>query len=201
MQKPPKSTPVAFRIELREVKPLIWRRIVVSNQSTLATFHKYLQWVMGWEDSHAHEFQIGDRIVGPEWWLREIELGGTELAIADERRVSVAAVVNALGVGGCFGYRYDMGDGWNHSVTIEEVPPTLAHDEFEMPICTAGENACPPEDVGGPPGYQYFLECIGNTNDPDRTKMLRWVGGVFDARGFDLNRINREWRGRRKRQH
>jgi hypothetical protein len=24
--------------------------------------------------------------------------------------------------------------------------------------------------------------------------VIRWVGGVFDPKGFDLNRLNREWR-------
>lgn len=28
--------------------------------------------------------------------------------------------------------------------------------------------------------------------------MARWIGGVFDPKGFDLNRINREWKGARR---
>ena len=26
--------------------------------------------------------------------------------------------------------------------------------------------------------------------------MVRWVGGVFDPKGFDLNRLNRDFRAR-----
>jgi hypothetical protein len=65
--------PVGLRIELKHVKPVVWRRIVVSNQWTLASLHNYVPWVVGWQDSHAHEFHIGSRVVAPEWWIREME--------------------------------------------------------------------------------------------------------------------------------
>ena len=66
--------PIALRVELHEVTPLVWRRVLVSNQWTLASLHGYLQWVMGWTDSHAHEFEVGDGIVAPEWWIDEVGL-------------------------------------------------------------------------------------------------------------------------------
>ncbi len=56
---PPKPQPVALRIELLDIAPLIWRRVLVSNQWTLGSLHNYLQWVMGWMDTHAHEFDVG----------------------------------------------------------------------------------------------------------------------------------------------
>jgi hypothetical protein len=56
---PPKPQPIGFRVELRDIEPLIWRRIVVSDQWTLAGVHHFVQWVMGWWDSHAHEFHVG----------------------------------------------------------------------------------------------------------------------------------------------
>ncbi len=34
--------------------------------------------------------------------------------------------------------------------------------------------------------------------DAEYADTLRWTGGVFDPKGFDLNRLNRDWRpGRR----
>jgi hypothetical protein len=29
--------------------------------------------------------------------------------------------------------------------------------------------------------------------------MVRWIGGVFDPKGFDLNRLNRDWKAARAR--
>jgi hypothetical protein len=191
---PQKPKPVALRIELLDVTPLIWRRIVVSNQWTLASLHHYVQWVMGWWDSHAHEFHVGTRVVAPEWWISEVELDSDTSHYQDERRVSVAAVARELGVSGQFEYHYDMGDGWRHRIVVEAAPLLWTKYELPVPACAAGENACPPEDVGGPHGYERFLSIIGNPKDDEFADTLRWTRGAFDSKGFDLNRINRDWR-------
>ena len=194
----PKPSPVALRIELLKIEPLIWRRIVVSNRWTFAALHNYLQWVMGWRDSHAHEFRAGDRIIAPQWWIQEIEVDREVGSYDDERRTSLASIVRELGIAGQFEYHYDMGDGWVHRITIETVPSAWSEYELSMPMCTAGENACPPEDVGGPHGYQHFLECLADPTNPEYVDTLQWTDGIFDPKGFDLNRLNRDWRpGRR----
>ena len=196
----PRPKPVALRIELLDIEPLIWRRMLVSNQWTLASLHNYLQWIMGWMDTHAHEFQVGAGVVAPDWWIHEIGLDSNTTNYRDERRVSVAAVATELGIGGEVEYRYDMGDGWRHRIVIESPPRSWADNELPLlPACLAGENACPPEDVGGPPGYALFLEIIGDRDHEQHEDMARWIGGVFDPKGFDLNRINREWKGSKRR--
>ena len=100
MATPPTPKIVALRIELQEVVPLVWRRVLVAEQWTLASLHHYLQWVLGWTDSHAHEFEVGDGLIAPDWWIQEA--GSEEEAgrYRDERRVSVAAVVSELGIRG-----------------------------------------------------------------------------------------------------
>ena len=64
------STVYQLRIELRGVKPKVWRRIVVSGSLTLAKLHRVIQAAMGWSDSHLHEFVIDRQRYGqsdPEW--------------------------------------------------------------------------------------------------------------------------------------
>jgi hypothetical protein len=117
----------------------------------------------------------------------------------DERRVSVAAVVSESGPRGVFEYRYDMGDDWRHRIVIESLPRSAATQELPLPICLAGENACPPDDVGGAPGYEQFLQILGDGRHEQHEDMVRWIGGVFDPKGFDLNRINRDFKGAKKR--
>lgn len=192
MPTPPRPQPVALRVELLDVAPLVWRRVLVSNQWTLASLHSYLQWIMGWTDSHAHEFQVGASVVAPDWWIHEVGLDSDIANYRDERRVSVAAVVSELGARGEFEYHYDMGDGWRHRIVIESTPPLRATQDLPLPICLTGENACPPDDVGGPSGYALFLEILGDRKHEQHEDMVRWIGGVFDPKGFDLNRINRD---------
>ena len=48
-------------------------------------------------------------------------------------------------------YEYDFGDGWQHSVILEQV---LTREKgVKYPRCIDGKRACPPEDCGGVHGY------------------------------------------------
>lgn len=189
-----KSSPIALRIELLDIEPMIWRRIFVSNVWTFATLHNYLQWVMGWQDSHPHEFRIADHCIAPDWWIAEISGDHRFKTYEDEKRSPIAGVVRELGIGGELTYHYDMGDDWVHRIVIESPPPRWIDLELRSPQCLAGENACPPEDVGGPDGYQHFLECLADASNKEHADMLEWIGGAFDPKGFDLNRLNRDWK-------
>jgi Plasmid pRiA4b ORF-3-like protein len=151
----------------------------------------------GWTDSHAHEFEVGDGLVAPDWWIQEAGSEQEASRYRDERCVSMAAVVSQIGLRGEFMYRYDMGDGWEHRIVIES-PPASTPDNPRLPVCIAGENACPPEDVGGPHGYEMFLEILGDRDHEQYEDTVRWAGGVFDPKGFDLNRLNRDWKGARR---
>lgn len=135
MTATPRPKPVALRVELLDVEPLIWRRILVSNQWTLASLHGYLQWVLGWTDSHAHEFHVGDLIVAPDWWIAESASYEDTANYRDERRFSVAAAMKELGARGEFEYHYDMGDGWRHRIVFEDAPPHWANNELPLPAC------------------------------------------------------------------
>jgi hypothetical protein len=57
-------------------------------------------------------------------------------------------------------------------------------------LCLAGENACPPEDVGGIPGYYEFLEAISDPNHEEHQQYLEWYDGYFDPSQFDLHITN-----------
>src|SRR5256885_8126009 len=48
-------------------------------------------------------------------------------------------------------YEYDFGDSWEHLVKLER--RTRGGEQDHVPQCLAGENAAPPEDSRGIPGY------------------------------------------------
>lgn len=88
-----------------------------------------------------------------------------------------------------FDYSYDFGDGWDHRITVEErLPVQEGHNDW--PMCLAGENACPPEDVGGPPGYMEFLQAMRDPKHEQHTDYWRWWGGPFDPHAFSINAVN-----------
>lgn len=178
LRKP--ATLLQLRIELDGVSPPVWRSVLVPESISLDRLHEVFQIAMGWEDSHLHEFIIGKaryRIPDPDF----DEPG----SVIPEKGVPLA---KALGTGKRFQYCYDFGDGWEHTVTVEE--RGVAADLPTQARCLAGENACPPEDVGAPPGYAEFLRAIANPRHKRRKAMLEWCGGGFDAVAFDLGGVD-----------
>lgn len=55
-----------------------------------------------------------------------------------------------------FLYEYDMGDWWQHDIRLEQTLPLDPKKRY--PVCTKGDGDCPPEDCGGPIGFQNLLE-------------------------------------------
>lgn len=64
--KPPASLMQVyqFQISLQDIEPPIWRRFQVSDDTTLGTLHEIVQFIMGWEDAHMHEFVYGNAHYG-----------------------------------------------------------------------------------------------------------------------------------------
>ena len=49
---------VQLRVVLRGVSPLIWRRLAIGVDATLADLHEVLQVPFGWSNEHLHRFRI-----------------------------------------------------------------------------------------------------------------------------------------------
>jgi hypothetical protein len=181
-RSPPARAPIfQLKVTLEGVKPPVWRRLLVPADIPLHTLHAVLQEAMGWTDSHMHQFSLRDRRFGAP--LDDSVLG--EPGMEDERKVRLQELV---GLGQSLRYEYDFGDGWLHSVLVEQ---QLEPDpRFTYPSCTGGARACPPEDCGGPLGYARLLKILKDSSHPEHDDTVTWLGGVFDPNGFDLNSVN-----------
>jgi Plasmid pRiA4b ORF-3-like protein len=174
-----------IKVCLRGSQPNIWRRVQVKSDITLAKLHRILQCVMGWEDAHLHQFVIqGQRYGVPDQDRRDSR------KTKDERKYELREI--AAATNGQFVYRYDFGDDWHHTLEVEKTLPP--EKSVRYPVCLAGGCACPPEDVGGIPGYENFLEAIADPKHPEHDELLEWIGGSFDPEAFNLNEVNRHLR-------
>jgi pRiA4b ORF-3-like protein len=43
---------------LAGISPMIWRRLVISSETSIAHLHKYIQIAFDWSDEHLHSFRI-----------------------------------------------------------------------------------------------------------------------------------------------
>lgn len=149
-----------LRVELKGVKPAVWRRIAVPGTVKLSKLHHILLAAMGWQGGHLHEFIFADAMYGQA--EEEMEPG-----VEDESRVSL---IKATAASTSFTWVYDYGDYWEHKVKVERIV------DLGVPLATAmcitGRNACPPEDVGGVPGYAEFLDAIRDLANPEHQTML-----------------------------
>jgi hypothetical protein len=171
-----------LKITLIDIEPPIWRRIQVPGSIRLCHLHSALQVVMGWTDSHLHQFEKD----GKYWGVPEYD-EFNELDLIDESKTQLAKVLKAEGESMI--YVYDFGDDWRHEVVLEKI--TLVNDVVKTPICFNGARRCPPEDVGGVSGYQEFLEVIFDPNHEEYEHLVGWAGGPFQAEEFDVKAVNK----------
>jgi len=101
-----------LNIVLREVKPTVWRRVLVRSDTSIALLHQVVQVAMGWEDAHLHKFRIHGRDYGTSYE------GGIVFG-TDPQEIRLDGF--KLRVGKRFRYEYDFGDFWEHDLRLERV--------------------------------------------------------------------------------
>jgi hypothetical protein len=163
-----------LHVRLVDIEPPIWRHVLAPSHLNLEELHHVLQAAMGWLDSHLRGFRIGDR----SYSLPDPDGNADH---ADERE----RTLDELPGGAVFRYDYDFGDDWEHEILVEEVTEIDA----DFPLCAAGARACPPEDSGGPGGYDHLLAALRDPTHPEHQEMREW-GGSFDPEAFSLQATN-----------
>jgi hypothetical protein len=153
-----------LRVTMSEVEPAVLRVLDVPAGVLLPELHDILQVVVGWSDSHLHQF-VADGVA----------YGMPDTDAFDDERDETGVPLRALP--GHFSYLYDFGDGWEHEVEVIGAGG-------ERPGVVAGEGACPPEDVGGPYGYADFRKVLADPGHPEHDDLRGWAGNWHDS--FDL---------------
>jgi len=170
-----------LRIELKDIEPLIWRRVAVRTSINLRAVHSVIQAAMGWLNCHLWEFAADGCKYGihlpddPDWNKR----------ITDAAKTKISALLST-GVRE-MGYVYDMGDNWQHRIIVEKLKAAEAGAFY--PQFLGGERRCPPEDCGGFPGYYEFLDNIASKQNKKRKAALDWYGAAYDPDEIDAQKI------------
>ncbi len=177
-----------LKISLNNIKPPIWRRILIPANSNFWALHVAIQDAFGWIGYHLHQFIIGpirDRNVtiismpNPEYdpSVRENELDEVQTKIyqhiSEEQKTAK--------------YIYDFGDDWVHQIKLEKIIPF--DDSAHYPQLVKGKRACPPEDSGGPYNYQQNIEILKDKDHEYHQETLERFGvdsyDELDLESFD----------------
>jgi pRiA4b ORF-3-like protein len=172
-----------LRVVLMDIEPPIWRRFIVSDLVNLHSLHEILQTIMGWHNSHLHQFVLGANVYADP----EMEPDGEMGKMKDEHRFQLGEMLPMEG--DAMTYEYDFGDRWRHLVLLEKIIVPVESKTRRL-VCLEGERACPPEDCGGFNGYAEVLDIIFNPFHPDYEAMLNWTGKDFNPEVFDLQKVN-----------
>lgn len=173
-----------FKIQLQYIsRPPVWRRVLVPAQFSFEKFHRVIQAAFGWEDYHLYQFSPTGRGSQPRIGIPD-DSGWSDAEIINSKRIELSEIFNTKGQK--FTYIYDFGDNWIHKITLEEIKEETAKKAELL----AGKGACPPEDCGGPWGYDHLREVLANPEDEEYTNMREWLGLTgeeeWDVHYFDL---------------
>ncbi len=159
------------------------RTIAVAQGITFEELHEAMQAAFVWWDYHAFSFHLvrnGESIT-------VAEEPGTDASDGTIEDASTFELDEECFAAGPIIYEYD---GWKHTI---ELLGTDESWEGDLPCCIEGVGDAPPEDVGGPAGFQHFLAALSNPEDPNHAAMKRW-GKSQGYAPFSLEAADRRMR-------
>ncbi len=175
-----------IRITLYDLEPAPWRRVEVPLSMTFMQLHHTIQAAFLWQNSHLWEFDIAGNRYGlpfeddpdPD---AVVDAGSVRLTELRDKAITE------------FLYIYDMGDNWEHLIEVEEL--FVMPQDKRLPVFVDGEWRTPPEDVGGPPGFEMFLEVMEDEAHEEYDDTLEWYGMPFDPNEIELETVKARMAG------
>ena len=137
-----------FRLFLKGISPLIWRRLLMTRNSSISDLHYAIQISMGWEDEYLNRFNI---------WGKEYGVyhdGGMSFSDDPEE---IYLQDFQFRINEKFIYEYNFFSAWEHEIRLEKILPFGSKKTY--PLCIGGCYLVPPEGCGG---SKAFMELMSN---------------------------------------
>lgn len=173
---------IELTVTLNYIEPVVTRILHVPSDIRLDRLHLIIQAAMGWANSHLYMFEAG----GKTWGLPDPDFGSEDLPANKTTLAELIEDTRARTIN----YLYDFGDSWDHKITIGKISDPVPGELYPRLTNIAGR--CPPEDVGGPPGYEEFLQAMGDPRHPEHDDLKTWYGGGFDPNVPDRDELSLE---------
>lgn len=177
-----------FEVSLRGAHPKVWRSFLIRSNATFMDLHGSIQDACGWLNSHLFAFRSTKRrtIAGLPY-----DDGFSE-PDPDASRIKLSSFFGPGKSTRCV-YEYDFGDSWEHDVVLKDIADLP--ERFKRRL-TGGKRAFPPEDCGGPPGYEECVRVARGFDEEtifgDAEELREWLGGWMPE-SFDLQAARRDF--------
>lgn len=175
-----------LKIILQDSDPPIWRRVLVSPESTFGQLHHIIQHVMEWKSCHTHAFRMppektSDLLPNSDCVIvNPVEYGEDENYL-DEDEYTLNEILKKTE--NTILYEYDLGDHWIHQIILEKILPR--DPDMQLPVCLEGERAAPPEEIKGIGAYEAILAVLADANHLDYKETVECHGDIIKKQGWD----------------
>ena len=174
----PMTNILKLRIKIPDIKPGIWREILIKNDITFKVLHEIIQLSFGWTNSHLYNFDVN----GILFSMPDKEFENNDLDVKNKiTEFLIEKGQKAF-------YTYDFGDNWEHEIKIVDV--LKKEKGIRYPKCLDGRRNGPPEDCGGIPGYEDVIDALTGKDKSEHEDLLEWLGN-YDPEKFDIDKINK----------
>ena len=174
-----------LKVHLESVSPMVWRRIHVLEETTIAHLHGIIQVAMGWANTNLHTFKIFNESYG-------IPYSGCTGFYDNPKEVRLSNF-NFHANDKCY-YEYNFfGDcPWTLQIRIEKILPVNPKKKY--PLCTGGKLACPTDSMDTVKEYIYARDLFNSPASSLIEIMRIWemTGYCWSPKIFNKSVINQE---------
>ena len=206
-----------LKITLDDVKPPIWRRVLVQDNIDFYNFHLLIQKAMGWKNRHLFGFTLKEYYINCDYDLEsdkeiiyiEPSLNYVSFLQPEQRseyyekyeeyksreKLILGDFINKEKQKVRYTYNYKY--CWDHTIIVEKNFQPERNKYY--PVCIKGKRACPPDyfdlEVKGADTYMYICEELQENPDNSKFKSFKEeykqvYGRDFDPEYFDLTEVN-----------
>jgi len=161
-------------------EPEVWRRLILTTDTTLAQLHTLIQLLMDLNDEHLHRFKIGYDYFG----------SASPDNSMDDRELYDGKTLYDIYAAGYkkFFYTYDFAANRNHRLTIQQVLPY--EEGMYYPLCTNGAHAAPPDNSVTTAKYNDLLEALTDKHHSDHELAREILGRDWEVDYFSASEVN-----------
>ena len=177
------SATYEIRTKLKDFRPSIWRRFIISGNSSVEILERAILYMFNVDWGHMYD------LYNPETGVRYENQRNIDAMSEWGPRDSINSEkvkVSAFNEGEKLLLSYDYGDGWEFEVNIKKIDDTKEPPKY--PYIISGKGLGIIDDIGGVWSLEDYYNTPEDEMDPE---LLDWIGGEkIDLDKFDKEELN-----------